>query len=207
MSIVEIVGYVASALVVISLMMARLFWLRVVNLIGSTSFAIYGVLIEAWPVVATNGIIAVVNVVYLARMSRTRSFFELLEVAPDDAYLRRFLEFHGEDIRRFAPHAARKPRPDHVHVFILRDMVAAGLVILERRPDGHAWVHLDYAIPGYRDHRHGRYLYHDREDWFRAHGIAVLMADPADGPHTRYHRRMGYEPDGSGALMRTIDPA
>ncbi|MBD3221305.1 hypothetical protein GF314_08670 [bacterium] len=204
MSFVELLGYLASALIVISLMMARLLWLRVVNLVGALAFTAYGVMIDAWPVVATNGIITVVNIVYLWRMTRTASCFELLEVAFDDAYLRRFLDFHGDDIRRYAPHAPLDPRPDHRHVFILRDMVAAGLVILEDRSGGQAWVHLDYAIRGYRDYRLGRYLYHDRRRWLRSLGIDVLLADPADGPHTRYHRRMGYEPQESGVLARKV---
>ena len=204
MTPIEILGYVASALVVVSLMMSRLLWLRVVNLTGSSTFTVYGVLIEAWPVVATNGIIAVVNVVYLWRITRTSSWFDLLEVAYTAAYLRRFLTFHGDDIRRFAPHAPLEPQPDHVHLFVLRDMVPAGLVILEPRPDGSAWVHLDYAVPGYRDYRLGRYLYRDRREWLRGRGITLLLADPADGAHARYHRRMGYEADGSGVLSKAV---
>ena len=80
---VELLGYLASALIVLSLLMASLFKLRVVNLIGAIVFTAYGLLIDSLPVVLTNASIVVIDVFYLTRMFRARAdeaYFEVIEV-------------------------------------------------------------------------------------------------------------------------------
>ena len=61
MNWVEVVGYVASALVELSFAMRSVVKLRTVSLVGSAIFAVYGALTGAWPVVITNSVIALLN--------------------------------------------------------------------------------------------------------------------------------------------------
>ncbi|WP_414932325.1 YgjV family protein [Vibrio europaeus] len=68
MDMVEILGYAASIMVAISLTMKDIVRLRVLNFIGCALFTAYGLMIDAWPVVVTNGFIACVNVFFLAKM-------------------------------------------------------------------------------------------------------------------------------------------
>ena len=72
MDMVEILGYAASIMVAISLTMKDIVRLRVLNFIGCALFTAYGVMIDAWPVVATNGFIAIVNVYFLAKMQKEK---------------------------------------------------------------------------------------------------------------------------------------
>jgi len=84
---VELVGYAGSVLVAISLTMSSLMRLRWINLVGALAFAVHGVLVGAYPVLAVNAFIVVVNVVSLWRMARQRDFFTLLPVVGrDDSY-------------------------------------------------------------------------------------------------------------------------
>ena len=69
--ILELVGYAASVLIAISMMMSSILRLRLFNLAGAAGFAVYGLLIHAYPVAVLNGITMVVNVYYLQRMLRT----------------------------------------------------------------------------------------------------------------------------------------
>lgn len=71
-NMVEILGYSASIMVAISLTMKDIVRLRVLNFIGCTLFTAYGVMIDAWPVVATNGFIACVNIYFLAKMQKEK---------------------------------------------------------------------------------------------------------------------------------------
>ena len=71
-NMVEILGYAASIMVAISLTMKDIVRLRVLNFIGCALFTAYGVMIDAWPVVATNGFIAIVNVYFLAKMQKEK---------------------------------------------------------------------------------------------------------------------------------------
>ena len=66
---IELLGFAASALVVLSLSMKAMRPLRVVNAIGSVAFVGYGTALQAWPVVVTNAIIFVVNVQYLWQLA------------------------------------------------------------------------------------------------------------------------------------------
>lgn len=61
----EWIGYLASFFVAISFFMKNIITLRIVNTVGCVVFIIYGVLIDSWPVIATNAIIVGVNVYYL----------------------------------------------------------------------------------------------------------------------------------------------
>ena len=61
----EMLGYLASIFVAVSLMMRSLTKLRVINLIGALLFTAYGLIIGAFPVAVVNAFIALVNVYYL----------------------------------------------------------------------------------------------------------------------------------------------
>lgn len=60
-----IIGYLASAIVLISFVMKDIRMLRWVNIVGCGLFIIWGILIGEFPVVLTNGGIVLVNLYYL----------------------------------------------------------------------------------------------------------------------------------------------
>lgn len=190
----EVIGYAASALVAISLMMSSILRLRLINLVGSAAFALYGLLIHAYPVAAMNGFIVLINVYYLYRMLRTREYFRLLSVEPDSRYLRQFLSFYDREIQRFLPGFAYTPRPDDLTVFVLRDMVPAGLLIGRAEAGGTLCVTLDFVIPQYRDFKIGRYLFTEERDFFRSRGFREIQSEPGNPVHAAYLRRMGFVP-------------
>ena len=71
-TIYELIGYLASILIVISLAMSSVIRLRVVNLVGAVVFSIYGVLIGSLPVLLTNLVITGLDIFYLYRELSTR---------------------------------------------------------------------------------------------------------------------------------------
>lgn len=72
MNVVEILGYAASIMVAISLTMKDIVKLRILNFVGCALFTAYGLMIDSWPVVLTNGFIACVNIYFLAKMQREK---------------------------------------------------------------------------------------------------------------------------------------
>lgn len=203
--VLEIVGYAASVLVAISLMMSSILRLRIINLVGSMAFVVYGALIGAYPVAVVNLLIVFINLYYLRQMLGSREYFKLLRVRPDAEYLRAFLDFHADEIQRFLPGFRYAPDQRLLVFFVLRDMVPAGLFIGERRGDGALRVMLDFVIPQYRDFKTGRYLFRDQAHFFRAHGISEIVSAPGNPTHTRYLRRMGFtpaDPADPGGLQR-----
>lgn len=64
----EWVGYLASAVVAISLMMANIKKLRWWNLIGAALFVAYGLAIGAIPVALVNFFIVLIDIYYLVKL-------------------------------------------------------------------------------------------------------------------------------------------
>lgn len=195
MTLLDLFGYAASAVIAVSLMMTSLFRLRVLNLGGSVAFVVYAVLIEAWPVAGLNVFISGINVIFLVKLLRRQDTFSLLEVDGDSAYLRRFLDFYAADIRRLVPGFRYLPQENQIRVFVLRDMVPAGLLI-GRMTESALDVDLDYATPRFRDLKIGRYLYDPGAGFFTSKGVRRFVTDPGVAVHNRYLARIGYTPVG-----------
>ena len=65
---IEWVGYAASIMIAISLIMTNIVKLRIINSIGCILFAIYGFTVKAYPVGIINAFIFFVNSYYLYKM-------------------------------------------------------------------------------------------------------------------------------------------
>ena len=203
--VLELIGYAASALVAVSLMMRSVLRLRVINLVGSLAFTAYGFLIGAYPVAAVNLFIVFINLYYLREMLGAREYFRLVEVVPDSEYLRYFLDFNAADIRRFLPGFSYAPAAGQLRVFVLRGLVPAGLFIGRVEEGGRLRVDLDYVVPHYRDFRTGRYLFGDEAAFFRARGIREIVSEPGNAEHREYLEKMGFAP-GADGLYRLAVP-
>lgn len=188
----DILGYVASVVVIVSLMMSSILWLRILNLTGTALWAFYGAAIGALPVLVVNVILVAVNLYYLVRMYKAQEYLHLLEVAPDSTYLRHFVERSATDIRRVAPDFDSTPRPDQITVFVLRDLSPAGLFIGDPEPDGTLRVRVDYVLPRFRDFKVGRFLFEQESDYFKRRGIERLLSPAGPPAHQRYLRRVGF---------------
>ncbi|GGB54140.1 YgjV family protein [Shewanella inventionis] len=66
----EWVGYLASVVVAISLMMSDIKKLRWWNLIGAALFVAYGLAIDALPVALVNFFIVLIDIYYLVKLYR-----------------------------------------------------------------------------------------------------------------------------------------
>ena len=187
----ELIGYTGSLLVALSLNMKSLQRLRIVNMVGASFFIFYGILIGALPIVLLNSLTFCVNAYNLWRMWQKRDYFTLMQVRADSAYLKRFLEFYRKEISDFIPTYQFKPDDQQVVVFILRNMMPVGLVIV--KPEGEeARIFLDFVIPGYRDFRAGRFLLEESAEFYRQQGIHRLSTAPGSVKHETYLKRMGF---------------
>ncbi len=70
MDLIEIIGYVASVLIAVSLTMTNVVRLRIINLIGCLLFSFYGFVIDALPVALMNAFCAGINAYNLIKLAR-----------------------------------------------------------------------------------------------------------------------------------------
>jgi hypothetical protein len=188
---VELIGYLGSILVAISLMMKSLLRLRIINLFGALFFTMYGVLLGAYPVAFLNGIIVCIDLYYLFQMWRQKDFFTFLEVSPEGKYLNAFVEFHRDDILEIIPTYKHMTGDNLLCFFILRNMMPAGLFIAQVRGE-EAQVQLDYVIPNYRDFKVGRFIFEENAAFFRERGIRRFVSDAGSPIHRKYLEKMEF---------------
>lgn len=190
--IYEIIGYVASVLIAISLMMSAIIKLRIINLVGAATFCVYGILIGAIPVAAMNGFIVLINIYYLVKILGDREYFRLLKVAPDGEYLGAFLDFYRDEIGKFQPDFDMTPRKDDICLFVLRNMVPGGLIIGSPQSGDVLKIRLDFVIPNYRDFKISKYLFNEEKEFLRQKGFRKLVTHASEKAHRAYLKRVGF---------------
>ncbi|WP_304225222.1 hypothetical protein [Gracilinema caldarium] len=206
---IEWFGTFASVMVAVSLTLKNIKRLRIVNLIGSLAFAIYGFLISAWPVFGLNAFIVLVNSYYLyvmARDAKRPETFEILYVnLVHDEYAQRFLQFYGSDIRKFFPSFPLTGQNDYLAsleaCFILRQTVPVSLVVYRRDANGDLSILMDYAIPAYRDLKNAKFFLETAISNI-ARTAKVVHAQAEVQAHEAYLKKLGFTKVGtSGAVQ------
>jgi len=190
----ELFGYSASALIAVSLMMSSLKRLRIINLVGASCFACYGLLIHAYPVAVLNSMIVCVNIYHLRRMLKAKQFYNLLEVKSDSDFLAHFLKVYGPEIKRILPDFSFRPKEGQVAIFILRDCTPVGIFLAEHKTPEKLDVVLDFVIPRYRNLHIGRFLFIEQADIFRRKGIKEIIIHPRTREFGAYLWEVGFEP-------------
>ena len=190
----EIVGYIASVVIAISVMNTNVLRLRIFNLTGAALFTAYGLLIGAWPVFALNLFVVFVNCYHLYRIFRSNEYFKLLEVQPDSEYLRHFIAHHLADIRKDTPRFDYEPGPNQLTLFVLRNTVPAGVFIGKLQHNGDLLVELDYVTPDYRDLKVGEFLLQEQLEYFRNKGVKCIVSGAGSARHANYLKEMGFIP-------------
>lgn len=198
----DALGWLGSAVLVFSLMQARVLRFRLINLAGSVLLVIFNALIPVWPMVAMNVVLAAINVWFIVKLARQRhddAAYEVLEVNHDDAYLRHVLRVHSKDIRHFFPDAAWDGEvPGRSAFLIQRGDETVGVVLARDAGDGVAQIELDYVTPRFRDFTPGEFVYR-RSGLFRDRGFRRVLSPP--GMVSPYYDRLGFRRQGEGYVL------
>jgi GNAT superfamily N-acetyltransferase len=187
----EILGYVASLVVLVSLLMSSVKRLRWINMFGSMIFAAYGFLIGAIPVAIMNLGIVMINIYYLYQMYTKKDYFSLLPIT-DTTYFNHFMTFYQDNMKSFMDVEKQYDDPSFVKLFILRNMVPAGIVIGSKKSSDTFEIHIDYVTPAYRDFKVGEFLYEAQKSYFIEQGFKKLVSKPGNDKHQMYLKRMGF---------------
>ena len=188
---VELIGYLGSILVAVSLMMRSLLRLRIINLIGALVFTLYGVLLGAYPVAFLNGLIVCIDLYYLLQMWRQKDFFTFLEVSPKSEYLRAFVDFYKNGILEIIPSYTYKTEEDLLCFFVLRNMMPAGLFIAKVLGE-EAHIQLDYVIPNYRDFKVARFIFEENAAFFIQRGIRRFVSEGGSAIYRTHLEKMEF---------------
>jgi len=191
---IEWLGYLASVIVAISLLMSSIIKLRWLNLLGAIMISIYGFMLGSIPVGVLNLMIAFIDIYYLYRIYTEKEYFKVLEIKKDDRYLKHFLRYYETDIKKFFKDFDFKccDEEDTVSFYILRNMVTAGVFIGKKLGDGSLMVLMDFATPEYRDFKIGNYIYIENEKYFAHLGYNKFSAETRSIKHETYLKKMRF---------------
>lgn len=203
----EWIGYAASVLVAISLLMSSIVKLRWYNLVGSGLFAVYGYFIGAFPITTINAFIFCINIYYLIKIYTTKEYFEVVEIGKDDMYLKHFINYFYTDIRTIFPMFNGDIEKTDTGFYVLRNLIPAGIFITSKHDDETLIIDVDYAKPEYQDLKTSKYIFETQRDLFLARGYKRFVAHASNKRHISYLKKMGFtetQVDNKIMLEKTI---
>ena len=198
----DVLGWAGSALLVYSLMQARVLRFRLLNLVACIVLLIFNAVLGIWPMVAMNLALSCINVWFIRKLALDRHSevaFEVLEVGPQDEYLRHTLRVHASDIEKFQPGFVWDgAAPGRTAYLVERGDETVGVVLVRDAGDRVAQVELDYVTPRVRDFSPGEFVYR-RSGLFRDRGFRTVVT-PA-GMVEPYYDRLGMRRDGETYVL------
>jgi hypothetical protein len=197
----DVVGWAGSALLIYSVMQARVLRFRVLTLGACVVLTGFNAALGIWPMVAMNVALCVINLWHIRRLVGTRhddQTYEVLEVGPQDQYLRHVLRVHAPDILRYQPDftwdgAARGA----VAFLVQRGDETVGVGLVHDDGDGVARVVLDYVTPRFRDFSPGEFVWR-RSSVLRDRGFRTVITP--QNMVAPYYARLGFQALSNGAF-------
>jgi hypothetical protein len=190
---VQALGWAGSALLVFSILQARVLRFRVLNLFACLILVVFNAILSIWPMVAMNVVLSGINLWFIRRLLADRGdegAYEVLEVAADDTYLRHFLRVHAGDIARFFPQFGEPTAVGGRTAYLVQHgNETVGVVVVRDAGDGVAQVDLDYVTPRYRDFSPGEFVFR-RSGLFTSRGFRRIVTPP--GMVNPYYERLGF---------------
>ena len=200
-TLLEAIGWIGSILVVVSLTQARVLRFRWMNFAGSVVATGYNAVIGVWPFAAMNLAIAVIDIYWLVRLYREAkdpAVYQVLQVPPDDPFLKHLMDVHAQDIAAHQPGFAAQcvdPDPELSTLLLVRGDEAVGVVAVRDAGHGVGVIELDWVKPRFRDFTPGQFVYRD-SGALPAAGFRQLTLTPHKATDTEYLRRTGFRLEG-----------
>lgn len=193
--LIECFGYLGSILVVISMLLTSVKKLRIVNMTGSTIFAIYALIIHSYPTALMNFALVAINFYRIFQLSKKEKHFRVVEGTGHDPVIRDLLQYYREDLLKHFPDLEIEGGVDcSVSYLVLVDTTPAGFLIGNRVEAGTVDILADYATPVYQDCSVGEYLYKE----LPKHGVKRLTLRVSTVDHEPYMLKMGFAKTGEG---------
>ena len=193
-TIFEIIGYVGSALVLLSFLMSSVLKLRIINSLGSLASLIYGLLVHTYPTVIMNAALLIINIVFIIKMSKSNDerIYHVHTAGPEENFLSYFIASHLTDINTFFPgFEFPSDKYNYADIVYYKD-TAIGVVVGIINDDKTLDIYLDYTGPEYRDFSAGKQVYR------KYHEIGLKKVTFKANPEksVAYLEKMGFEKEG-----------
>lgn len=201
---IELFGYLGSGLVVVSMLMTSVYWLRVINTIGSVIFMIYALIIRSYPTALMNFFLICINIYHLLQLRNNKDrHFDLIENDTQDQLLDYQLTYFHEDIAKYFPDffpawtdAGLKGEQGYRAFTVCCDHEVAGALV-GKQEGSDLKLLLDYTTPAYRDCSVGEFVYPE----LKKKGYDRVVYQGSNPAHISYAKKMGFAPAADGLYI------
>lgn len=189
---VEIIGYIASIIFAVSMLMTSLLRLRWLILLGNIFFIFYGFMLNAYPIIALNIFQLVVNAFFIIQSYLLKGSYTLLTPVIDDVMLDRFLVFYADDIRKFFPNFHTFNPEDNIFM-IVKGTAVIGVSAFRKNENNSYDVVIDYAAESHRNMKPAKLLF-QQENIFSILNTDKIFAKSYHRKHTKYLKKIKFQP-------------
>ncbi|MFT3980707.1 MAG: hypothetical protein QM687_09585 [Ferruginibacter sp.] len=201
-------GYLASLCLVISLIVTNDLKFRWYNTFGTIFFIVYAVILSAFPVLLTNGILFLINVFYLFKIYNRKESFDHAEFGANEALPQKHLDYHSKDIAAYFSGFDKSVLQKNLNLIITRDLTVANIFSANISTEGDAFVDLNYTIPKYRDYKIGSYIFETGKDFLLSKGIRRIVYREVNHPgHLDFLKVCGFstaEVNGKSCYVKSL---
>ena len=186
-------GYMASLMLIIALLVSNDLKFRWFNTAGNIFFICYAIVLDTIPVLITNVILLCINAVYLIKVYRRQENFDLIEFSGEEKLVGKFIRFYEKDIHAFFPDFQQDLLKGNLNFVILRDLVIANIFSASVLPNGDAEVIINYTLKKYRDYKVGRYIFDKEKKILVSKGVKrIVYRQISNDNHRQFLKVMGF---------------
>lgn len=206
---IPLIGYAASILLAISLLVTNDLKFRWLNTCGCVCFIVYGIFIHAFPIILTNSILFLINLFYLIKIYNAKEDFELIEFKGGEKLVYKFLSFYKEDITKYFPAYVHDENENNLKFVVLRDLVIANIFVARLDNNGSAFVELNYTVPKYRDYKVGEFIFISEQKFLISKGVhSLIYKVVTNKQHEKFLKVMGFKKtDDTPSYSKHLDKA
>ena len=193
MDITQLLGYSASFIIFISLMMKSIIKLRILNALGCLLFVVFAFKTNSWPAVVMNIGIVFIDMYYFYKMMQIKDNFEILEVGKDNEVVRYFFEKNKQELATlFGSNALNKSEKIALY-FRNNDIAGVVAYTVKDVPAGKiATLLIDFVVIKYRDLAVGKHFFIDDLSFWKRQGITTFTIEQPANAHIHYLKQLGF---------------
>ena len=199
---IDLLGYIASFIILVSLTMKSIVKLRWINAAGSALFVVFAFLTRSMPTIVMNlGIIAI-DLWYVSRLTHNRKDYQLVKAERGSAYLEFFYEMYRNEIDDiFGDEVFLEAKG---FSYFVCDSEIAGLFAWKENTPTECQILIDFVTPRYRDSKIGRYFFEQQLPSFREKGYTHFVYNNVGQKHWKYLERIGFTHGTMGNFTKEI---
>jgi len=201
-------GYLASLALIFSLLAGSDLKFRWWNIMGTVFFIVYSLILNAIPVLLTNGILFIINLYYLVKIYGRNEAFDVLEFKGEEKLVDKFIHFYQADIKDYFPDFKSEGMNGNLNFVVLRDIVIANMFSATVSENGDAAILINYTTQKYRDYKVGTYLFDKEKQLLIDKGVKrIVYKNAINKKHQSFLKKMGFtieDVDGKSCYAKSL---